>query len=113
MTATTTTTFCEDQDPADAGSISDALMRNDRIDVTSKVDDDNVLIMVNGHVVGSVSVDWCATRPTETHNAECGVWDDEDCECPGVERVEADVSLTLSGKDLAGDPCTSVRIRTW
>ncbi len=110
---TATTTYCEDLDPADAGSISEALMNNQRIDVTSRVDDDNVLIMLNGHVVGSVSVDWASTRPAEYHNSECDTWDNEHSECPGFEGIDVDVILTLSRKDIEGDPKTSVRIRTW
>ena len=110
---TATTNHCEDLDPADAGSISEALKHNQRIDVTSIVDEDNVLIMINGHVVGSVSVDWTSTTPTEHHNSDCDVWDNEHCECPGFDDIDADVILTLSRKDIEGDPKTSVRIRTW
>ena len=109
----TTPAHCQDLDPADAGSISEALRNGEDLTVSAIVQDDNVMIYLNGHVVGNVSVDWAHTAPTEAHYDECDYWANEDSECPGFETLEVDVFLSLSRREPGGDPRTDVTVRTW
>ena len=111
-----TLTHCADEDPAEPGSLAHAFLTGEPLTVSATVEEanyggHNVVIMVNGHIVGRVSVECDATLPTETHNGLCSVFNDEHSDCPGFLSVESYVSLVLSRENHNGRP--SVSVRTW